>query len=79
MHVGLHEGAAPAELRTARPQAKFGSDIDEHDAVFRLNNAPTVGFEKYVGSKTTFNLLNRWVHAPPAPLPPLNTVSTTDT
>eukprot|EP00873_Tetraselmis_striata_P024005 jgi/Tetstr1/444269/TSEL_032161.t1 len=40
-------------------QAKFGSDIDEHDAVFRLNNAPTVGFEKYVGSKTTFNLLNR--------------------
>ena len=39
--------------------AKFGREIDEHDAVFRMNNAPTAGFEKYVGSKTTFDLLNR--------------------
>ena len=29
-----------------------------HPAVVRLNNAPTVGFERYVGGKTTHRLLN---------------------
>jgi len=40
-------------------EGMFGAEIDSHDAIFRMNNAPTFGFEKYVGSKTTFDLLNR--------------------
>jgi len=34
-----------------------GHLIDQHDAVIRMNDAPTVGFEKYVGSKTTHRLV----------------------
>ena len=37
---------------------EYGKEIDEHDAVFRLNMAPIRGFEDYVGSKTTFNMVN---------------------
>lgn len=33
-----------------------GYTIDQHDAVFRINEGPTAGFEKYVGSKTTFRV-----------------------
>ena len=35
-----------------------GAEIDEHDVVLRLNNAPTIGFAKWVGSKTTHRLIN---------------------
>ena len=41
-----------------------GADIDAHDAVMRLNQATTVGFEKHVGKKTTFRLINsKWAQA----------------
>lgn len=36
-----------------------GRDIDAHDAVLRMNYAPTKGFEGDVGSKTTYDLSNR--------------------
>lgn len=38
--------------------AKFGKDIDAHDMVYRFNQAPTRGFEKYVGNHTMFESLN---------------------
>ena len=34
-----------------------GANVDAHDMVIRLNDAPTMGFEEFVGSKTTFRLV----------------------
>lgn len=36
----------------------FVQEIDRHDAVFRINLAPIRGFGKWVGTKTTFNIVN---------------------
>jgi len=38
--------------------ASHGADIDSHDAVFRINYAPIEGFEQFVGSRTTFDVIN---------------------
>lgn len=35
----------------------YGSQIDKHDFVLRMNKAPTIGFEADVGSKTTHHLV----------------------
>ena len=35
----------------------LGPQIDAYDAVFRMNDAPTAGFEADVGSRTTFRVL----------------------
>ena len=36
---------------------EYGEFIDSFDEVMRFNLAPTKGFEKYVGSKTTMRIL----------------------
>lgn len=39
-------------------EAERGSEIDAHDVVIRFNAGITEGYEQFVGSKTTFRLLN---------------------
>ena len=44
-------GSGPSLLNSG-----YGTDIDNHDAVFRINSAPTKGFHSDVGSFTTFRV-----------------------
>ncbi|XP_072169339.1 CMP-N-acetylneuraminate-beta-1,4-galactoside alpha-2,3-sialyltransferase-like [Diadema setosum] len=37
-------------------KTSLGNTIDEHDVIFRLNDAPTAGYEEDVGSKTTLRM-----------------------
>ncbi|KAI3857486.1 hypothetical protein MKX03_036224 [Papaver bracteatum] len=40
-------------------KTKFGKEIDGYDAVIRENGAPIQNYTEYVGTKSTFRLLNR--------------------
>ena len=40
---------------------RLGNKIDEFDVIVRFNRAPTLGFEKYVGSRTTHRYCNSHV------------------
>ncbi|XP_009770687.1 sialyltransferase-like protein 2 [Nicotiana tabacum] len=40
-------------------KTKFGDEIDSYEAVFRENGAPIQNYTEFVGSKSTFRLLNR--------------------
>lgn len=37
---------------------EHGQDIDAHDMIMRFNSAPTKGYEKHVGSRTTHRITN---------------------
>jgi len=39
-------------------EAEHGQEIDAHDVVIRFNSGITDGYEQFVGSKTTFRMLN---------------------
>ena len=41
---------------------RYGEAIDAHECVWRMNRAPTKGFEKHVGKKTTLDWVNSFPH-----------------
>jgi len=43
-------------------EREYGEHIDSNDCVWRLNRAPTQGFERYVGRRTTMDYVNSFPH-----------------
>ena len=62
-HPGLRCGTcAVVSNAGSLMDATHGEAIDANDCVFRMNRAPTAGFERHVGSKTTLDYVNSFPH-----------------
>lgn len=57
--VGRHDTCAVVGNSGVLLQSERGAEIDAHRAVIRINYAPTNGLENHVGSRTTYDLVNK--------------------
>ncbi|XP_070850081.1 beta-galactoside alpha-2,6-sialyltransferase 2-like isoform X2 [Chaetodon trifascialis] len=63
LRASQYQSCAVVTSAGAVLNSSLGREIDSHDAVLRFNAAPTKGFERDVGTKTTIRIINSQIVA----------------